>query len=100
MTLKRSLSLLLATLMLTSALAACATDTESPTDTAPGGTTASTETDAGPRDNLPDGLDYGGETITFYQYTDGAPLYIDHFTLYRKFCRLRHRDRERYKRDR
>lgn len=39
MTLKRSLSLLLATLMLTSTLAACAADTESPTDTAPGGTT-------------------------------------------------------------
>ena len=76
MKLKRILSLLLAGLMLTGSLAACATETDSPADTTSDETTAAPETDEGPRDNLPDGLDYGGETITFYQYIDGAPFIV------------------------
>ena len=76
MKLKRILSLLLAGLMLTGSLAACATDTDSPADTTSDETTAAPETDEGPRDNLPDDLNFNGQTITFYQYIDGAPLVV------------------------
>ena len=72
----RFLSFFLATLMLTSSLFACATEADTPANTDPDETTAATEEDTGPRDNLPDGLDYGGETIMFYQYVDGAPLIV------------------------
>ena len=57
----RILSLLLAVLMLTSSLAACSAGTDDPADTDLKGTTADTEEDTGPRDNLPEGLDYGGD---------------------------------------
>ena len=72
----RFFSFFLATLMLTSSLFACATEADTPANTDPDETTAATEEDTGPRDNLPDGLDYGGETIMFYQYVDGAPLIV------------------------
>ena len=72
----RFISFFLATLMLTSSLFACATKADTPANTDPDETTAATEEDTGLRDNLPDGLDYGGETIMFYQYVDGAPLIV------------------------
>ena len=65
----RALSLLLAALMLTGTLASCATENHDEGDTAPEGATTVSEEDTVPKDNLPDGLNYGGETVTFYTNT-------------------------------
>ena len=72
MKLKRILSLLLAGLMLTGSLAACATDTDGPADTDPAVTADISEDDTAIRDNVPDDLNYDGETVTFIsQYFEG-----------------------------
>ena len=65
----RFLSLLLASLTLTSFLTACATDTDNPADTDPAFTQAPLEEgETELRDNLPDGLNYNGEEINFYSF--------------------------------
>ena len=64
----RILSLLLAALMLTGTLASCATESENAGDTAPEGATTVSEEDTVPKDNLPDGLNYGGEEINFFSF--------------------------------
>ena len=61
---KRILSALLAALLLTGALTACATEGEEG-GTEPAATTASAESETVLTDNLPDDLDYGGDEIVF-----------------------------------
>ncbi len=70
----RPLSAVLALLMLVSSFAACATSNDDPAnDTTPDGTAAVTEADTGLKDNLPNDLDYGKDTITFItQYVEGV----------------------------
>ena len=68
----RILSLLLAGLIMTSSLVACASGTDDPTDTASTQSTPNTGDDDEIRDNIPDDLDFGGETVTFIsQYVEG-----------------------------
>ena len=69
MKLKRILSLLLTGLMLTSSLAACAVDTDDPADTNSQNTLDSEE-NTEIQDNVPDTLNYGGDTITFISQLD------------------------------
>ena len=65
----RFLSLLLASLTLTSFFTACATDTDTPADTDPAFTQAPLEEgETELRDNLPDNLNYNGEEINFYSF--------------------------------
>ena len=60
-------------LMLAFALASCATTNDPGADTDPEGTAAVTEADTGLKDNLPNDLDYDGDTITFItQRVDGV----------------------------
>ena len=67
----RSISAALALLLLAGSLAACSTPDDSP-NTATTSALIETEDETAIRDNLPDGLDYGGETITFIsQYFEG-----------------------------
>ena len=62
---KRALSAVLATLMLTGSLAACANGDDLPAGTQnPGQSTGSADGENEPTDNLPADLSYGGETIT------------------------------------
>lgn len=63
---KRTLAILLASLMLLPALAACG-EADEPADTKPSSQTTSAEEgeDTIPADELPDDLKYGGEKITF-----------------------------------
>ena len=71
MKITRSLSLLLALLMLVGTLTACGNANE-PTDTQADGT-LSEEEDTSLKDNLPDNLNYNGDTITFIsQYVQGV----------------------------
>ncbi len=68
---KRTLSLLLALLLLGSSLVSCATGADDPIDTDSQTTAAEEEEDA-IKDNLPADLNYGGDTITFIsQYVEG-----------------------------
>ena len=63
---KRALAILLASLMLLPALAACGETTDPDDTTAPSQTTSAEEgEDTIPADELPDDLKYGGEKITF-----------------------------------
>ena len=63
---KRALAILLASLMLLPALAACGEATDPDDTTAPSQTTSAEEgEDTIPADELPDDLKYGGEKITF-----------------------------------
>ena len=62
----RILASLLAALMLTSTLTACANGDEPPAETKkPGQSTSAADEETDLTDNLPDNLNYGGETITF-----------------------------------
>ena len=68
----RTLSLLLATLMLLGSLVSCADETDTTNDPEQDDTTAAVEEDTSIRDNLPGNLNYGGDTITFIsQYCEG-----------------------------
>ena len=68
----RPLCLLLSLLMLASVFTACATTDDTPGDDTTSSTAAVTEADTGLKDNLPDDLNYGGDTITFIsQYVEG-----------------------------
>ena len=65
----RFLSLLLASLTLTSFFTACASQTDDQADTDPAFTQAPLEEgETELRDNLPDGLNYNGEEINFYSF--------------------------------
>ena len=61
---KRTLSLALALLLLGGSLVSCASGTDDPIDTG-SQTTAAEEDENIIKDNLPAGLNYGGDTITF-----------------------------------
>ena len=65
---KQILTLILASLLLVAPLASCATESEHTGDSASEGTTAVLEEDTAIKDNLPDGLNYGGEEINFYSF--------------------------------
>ena len=68
----RTLSLLLAMLMLLGSLVSCADETDTTNDPEQDDTTAAVEEDTSIRDNLPGNLNYGGDTITFIsQYCEG-----------------------------
>ena len=64
---KKLLCALLAGLMLTGSLAACATDDDGPADgeSTQAGTTAEAEGESELKDSLPDNLNYNGESIVF-----------------------------------
>ena len=68
---KRTLAILLASLMLLPVLAACG-EVEEPTDTKPSSQTTSAEEGENsiPDDELPNDLYYNGETITFISVND------------------------------
>ena len=69
MNIKRSLSLLLAALLLTGALASCAeTKDDDPADTDGKNADTLPEGETELRDNLPDGLKFNGEEINFYSF--------------------------------
>ena len=74
MKLKRTLALLLAFLMTTATLASCANDGDDATaDTGSQTTEALAEGETQIKDNLPDNLNYGGDTITIItQYVQGV----------------------------
>lgn len=73
MTHKRIFSGLLAILLAAGLLASCATEGDQTVDTTPTSTTAAAEEDTVLADNLPDGLDYNGDTVTFIsQYVEGV----------------------------
>ncbi len=65
----RPLCLLLSLLMLASVFTACAATDDTPGNDTSSSTAAVTEADTGLKDNLPDDLNYDGDTITFYTHT-------------------------------
>lgn len=69
---KRALSLLLALLMAGASLVSCANDGDDAADSNDRATESQTEAETQIQDNLPDDLNYGGDTITFIsQYVEG-----------------------------
>ena len=69
MNIKRTLSLLLAALLLTGALASCAeTKDDDPADTDGKNADTLPEGETELQDNLPDGLNFNGEEINFYSF--------------------------------
>lgn len=85
MKITRSLSLLLAALLLVTSLAACGQTTETPevTETAPAPTQTETEAETLVSDDLPDDLNYGGEKLVLVCNSEGTlvhELWVEELT--------------------
>lgn len=82
---KRRTSLLLAALLITSAVTSCGSDTDKPAEnTAANGTAAATEAvtldpndPASAKDSLPDGLDFEGKTFRIYNAIEAHQIYYE-----------------------